>query len=293
MTVRALETAARPAALPLARAAGAASLVLLLAVIYFRTVHALWSVWMTNDNYSHGPLVPLVSLVLAWRRRDRLAAARLVPDARGTLLVALACALQVAGMRADVLALQGYSLVLVLLGLVLTFLGTAGLRVLAFPIGYLVFMLTFPPIIVNRLGFALKEVAVGLSTRAAEALGVTLQRDGMSLFVASGELRVEHPCSGLRSLIALLGIGTLMAAHLEAGTVRRVVLVLLAIPVAIAVNTLRMTLLIVVAHYAGVGRATGRLHDVSGLLLYALALAIMFGLFTALSRRRAGARAHA
>lgn len=282
MTVRALRAAAAPAGVNAARAAGAALLLALLAAIYFRTAIALWHVWTTNDNYSHGPLVPLVSLVLVWMRRHRIAAAPGAGDGRGLLLVGLACALQLAGIRADVLMLQGDSFVLMLFGLALTFLGAARSRVLAFPIGYLVFMLTFPPLLVNQIGFGLKDLAVGIATRAAETLGVELQRSGMSLFVASGELRVEHPCSGLRSLIALLGLGALLAAQVRGEWWRRGALFLAAVPVAIAVNAMRITLFILVAHYAGVAHVTRALHDVSGVLLYAVALLAMFAVRAAI-----------
>ncbi len=253
--------------------AGAALAAGLLGVVYARTAAELWSTWTTNDNYSHGPLVPLVSLALAWRQRRRLAALPRAGDPRGLLLVAAACALEVIGVRADVFALQGWSLPAMLLGLALAFLGPAWTRVLAFPIGYLAFMLTFPPALMNQLGYALKEVTVRLSTHAAEALGVTLQRSGMTIWLASGRLEIENPCSGLRSLLAMLATGALVAYLMPPGAVRRALLVALAIPMAMAGNWLRITLLLLVGHYVGVRQAVGTFHDVSGYLTYGLALA--------------------
>jgi exosortase len=251
--------------------AAAAAIATLLALIYHRTAHELWTTWSTNDTYSHGPLVPLVSLALIWRDRERVRKAIGRPDARGLWLVALACAMQITGIRADVFALQGWSLIPALFGLSLVFLGAAATARLAFPIAFLAFMLTFPPIVVNQLSFALKEVAVRLSTATAEALGVVLQRNGMTLYVGGGELRMEHPCSGLRSLIALLATGALLAWFLPGGWTRRALLLASAVPIAILSNAIRIAFLIVVAHYDSVERA-GRLHDVSGYAVYALAL---------------------
>jgi len=252
--------------------AAAALLALLLALVYHRTALHLAEVWRTNDSYSHGPLVPLVALALAWRSRARLTAAPHRPDARGLAIVALACAMLVIGMRSDVFTIEGWSMVVMAFGLSLTFLGPARTRVLAFPIAYLGFMLTFPPVLVNQLSFALKEVTVAVSTRIAEALGVLLRRDGMSLFVAGGELRVENPCSGLRSLIALLATGAVFA-YLQPGAAwRRALLLVAAVPVAMVANIVRITLLLLVAHYVGIRQATGRFHDWSGIVLYAVAL---------------------
>ena len=272
-----------------ATAAGALALALLLALIYHRTLGVLWTTWMTNDNYSHGVLVPLVSIALVFHDRAALRAIRRVPDARGLLLVGLGCLLQVAGMRADLFALQGWSLLAVLFGLALTFGGPALTRRLAFPIGYLAFMLTFPPLVVNQISFALKEVAVSLSTGLAEALGVLYQRSGMTLYLAGGELRIEHPCSGLRSLLALIALGTLLAGRLRASPLRRFALFASAIPIAIAVNAVRLTLLIVVAHYFGISAVNGAVHDLSGYALYAVALAALLGVRRLVSPPRAAA----
>jgi len=263
---------------------------LLYGVIYHRTLAGLWTIWTTNDNYSHGPLVPLVSLALVFTRRGRLRALPRRGDARGIALVAAACVLQVLGVRADVLTLQGWSLVLMLLGLALALLGGPLTRALAFPIAYLAFMLTFPPLLMNQLSFALKEVAVRGAAHVAEALGVTLQRSGMTLWLAGGPLQIENPCSGLRSLLAMLATGVLFARALPSGWWRRILLVLLAIPMAIAGNALRIALLLLMAHYVGIRQALGAFHDVSGYLTYALSLAGLLVAWALLRPRRASER---
>ncbi|MBI5709091.1 MAG: exosortase/archaeosortase family protein [Candidatus Eisenbacteria bacterium] len=280
-----MEPGARPAGL-----AQAAIVLVLLAAVYHRTAAELWRTWTTNDNYSHGPLIPVVALALVWSRRARLAAAPPGRDARGLLLVALACVLQIAGVRGDVFALQGWSLVVMLCGLSLALLGSPVTRLLAFPILYLAFMLTFPPFVMNQLSYALKEVTVRLSTRAAELLGVAIQRSGMTLYLARGVLEIENPCSGLRSLLAMLAAGTLFAYLQPGGWVRRGTLVLLAVPIAMAANALRITLLILVAHYASVKRAVGTFHDVTGYLTFALALAALLAARAALRPRGAAPR---
>jgi exosortase len=266
--------------------AGVALAALLLGLIYHRTAAGLWAIWTTNDNYSHGPLVPLVSLALLASRRERLRALPRMGEWRGLALVVLACALQVLGVRADVFTLQGWSFVVMLFGLALALLGGPLTRVLAFPIGYLVFMLTFPPFVMNRLSFALKEVAVQVAARASEALGVTLQRSGMTLWLTGGALEIENPCSGLRSLLAMLATGVLFASLLPAGWLRRVLLVLLAVPMAMAGNALRITLLVLMAHYVGIKQALGTFHDVSGYLTYGLSLAGMLAAWSLLRPRR-------
>ena len=264
--------AARPRALPWTALAAAAALAIALAMVYHRTAATLWHTWQSNDNYSHGPLVPLVSAAFAWRARARLAAARVAPDARGLGLVALACGFQVAGVRSDVFALECYSMLAMIFGLALTFLGAPKTRVLAFPLGYLAFMMVFPPFVVVNLSYVLKEFTVGVATRVAEACGVILQRSGMTLYLQSGEVRVENPCSGLRSLVALLATGAVFADLQPGGWGRRAILFLAAVPLAMIGNAARITLVLLVGHYVGVRQATGAFHDRSGYVVYALAL---------------------
>lgn len=263
---------------------------LLFVAVHHRTFAELWRVWQTNDNYSHGPLVPLASLALIWMRRDRLRAIPIAPNAWGIAVVALGCALQILGLRADVFALQGWSIVVLVFGFSLTFLGTGLTRAMLFPLAFLSFMLTFPPEFVNRLSFALKEITVRLSTVLAESLGVTLQRSGMSLFLSTGELRMENPCSGLRSLMSLIATGALFAFVQPGRGWRSAVMFLAAIPIAVIGNAVRTTLLIVVAHYVGVEAAGGLVHDVSGYLVYAVALAGLLGLRSILTPRTRAAR---
>jgi exosortase len=270
---------------PLGSAVTAIAAALLAGSIYFRVAPVLWTVWITNDNYSHGPLVPFIALALAWLRRHELAASAKRPDARGLALVALACLMMMLGMRSDIFALQAYSILPMLLGLVLTFWGAEVARLLAFPILYLAFMLTFPPLLMNTLSYALKEITLRLSTGTAEALGVTLQRSGMTLYLEGGELRMENPCSGLRSLLALLATGAVFA-YLQPGAWWRCVLVLLAaVPIAMLGNAVRITLLILVGHYGSIEQAGGAFHDWSGYLIYIVALAGLMAVRAALMPR--------
>lgn len=264
----------------------AAVLVVLAVFVHHRTFAGLWTTWSTNDNYSHGPLVPLTAGVLVFMRWGKLQALPITSEPLGLVLIALACAMQVVGVRADLFALQGWSLLPLLFGASLAFLGRARTHMLAFPIAYLAFMLTFPPVLMNQLSYGLKEIAMAGATQGAEWLGVTLHRSGMSLFLVSGELRVENPCSGLRSLLALLATATMFAYFQPGGMARRATMMLGAIPIAILGNAARLLLLIVAAHYRSVEWATGAFHDVTGYVMYAVALVALLMLRSLLRPRR-------
>jgi exosortase len=272
--------------------AQAAVLAVLLGVAYARVAAALWNTWSTNDNYSHGPLIPLTSLALVWLRWPQLRRLEVKPQTHGLWVLGAGCLMLVLGLRMDVFALQCWSILVVLTGLVLTFFGVSIMRMLAFPIGYLVFMLTFPPVVMNTLSFALKSFATTGAVWAAKLAGVALRRDGMQIYFHTGELRVENPCSGLRSLIALIATGTLFAYFQRGGAWRRALVLIAAAPIAIVGNMARLFLLFVASDRMSVDWATGRFHDVTGYVMYAVALGLLLALRGALTPRepRAGAR---
>jgi exosortase len=250
----------------------------LLALAYARTFAVLARTWAHNPNYSHGFLIPPVSLFLAWRMRSDLARTPVRPSWRGLALVLPGAALHLAGIRGDVTMFQAYSFILMIAGLVWCWFGGRMLRRLAFPIAFLVFMAPTFPIVVNQLGFRLKTLAAFGSVELAQAMGVAVTRRGMDLALPTGRMTIEGACSGLNSLIALLALGSLFAWSGTGPGWRRVLLFMLSVPVAVAANIVRITSLCVVAAMTTTERATGLFHDIGGFVLFSVALLCMAAL---------------
>jgi len=255
---------------------GALLVLALVAVAYAPTFHTLARTWTHNDNYSHGLIIPPITLFLLWMRRDALRSAPREPSALGLPLVALGLLIHVAGIRGDLTMVQGHSFVLVALGLILHFFGRRVTRLALFPVAYLVFMSPFPPVFADELSFRLKLWVISGSLRAVSAMGIPVVREGMTLHLPVGAVSIEDPCSGLRSLIALLALATLIAAFSRAGAIRRSVLVLTAIPVAMVANFIRITLIVLASNYLGLAIGTGVVHDISGYVLFAVGIAGLF-----------------
>jgi exosortase len=193
----------------------------------------------------------------------------------GLPLVALGLAVHVLGIRGDVTMLQGYGFLAILAGLVLHLAGWAWLRALAFPLAFLVFMLPWPPFLMNQISFELKSLASHTSGIVLDGLGIPVVRQGAILYLTTGPLAVENPCSGLRSLLALLALGTLMARMGTVPVWKRVALFAAAWPVALAANVARIVGLGLVATFVSLEVAVGTAHDVSGYLLFVVALGLL------------------
>ncbi|MBM3285752.1 MAG: exosortase/archaeosortase family protein [Candidatus Eisenbacteria bacterium] len=242
---------------------------------YQSTMVDLWNLWMRNPNYSHGFLIPPVAAWLVWRQRSWLTAEKSRAGWRGIALLLPAAVLQIVGLRGDVVALQGLSLVLALAGAALQIHGVSSFRRLLFPLAFLLFMLPLMPWFVHGLSYQLKVVAARGAVAIAKLMGVIVHRDGVNLLFPGGTLEVENACSGLRSLVALLALGALFAYLAHRGVVRRVVLFALALPIAVAANVVRIAALCVYAGIAGPQEAAGAFHTAGGYALFLIAFAML------------------
>jgi len=243
----------------------------MVAVVYGQTLVTLWRTWGSNPNYSHGYLIPPVALFLLWRARTRFLDARGSGSPAGLVLVVVALLGHIVSIRAGVFMTQGYSLVLLLFGIALFFYGGRATRAVWFPLAYLVFMLPMPPYLMNVIAFRLKVLAARWGSGIAVRLGIPLARSGMTIHIPAGSLRIADPCSGLRSLIALVALGALFAYLTEGKSWKRIVLFASAVPLAVLANVIRISVLCVVANVWGIEAALGFFHDFSGLLLFMIA----------------------
>jgi len=253
------------------RLALAAALVgVLLLALSYPTLRWLVNEWLTNDYYSHGWLVLPVSAFLAWRQWPRgerkPANLGLIPLAGGLIgyLVALLN-------KAHFLA--ALALIVLLGGLLWFFLGTQALRRLAFPLGFLVFMVPLP--FVERASLPLQLLTGSCSTAVARVAGVDATVRGAQVTLPSVELVVGAQCSGLRSIVALFTLVAIFVYVLNGPTWGRLLLVLSAIPVAILGNIVRVASLLWVADTFGAGAGMTYYHDYSGIVFFLFAFALL------------------
>jgi len=245
-----------------------------------RTDLGLYDRIMEGESYyTHAPLVPLVSLIMAIllirhtripvRRRPVLGGAVLA----GSLLFHLVSSL------ARVNFASGFSLIGVVAGLVLMLWGTTALRRLWFPIAFLFFMVPLPQVSIYQLNFRLKMLAADLGVSAANLMGVVAEQNSNTVLLMGGKtLTIANVCGGLRTLISLIAFGALYAYVCKLRGAWRLGLFAMSVPVAVAANAIRIVTLILVADVWNTEVATGFFHDFSGLMVYGLAFGMMFGL---------------
>ncbi len=264
----------------------------LLALAFTPAGLALARAWASLDYQSHGFLIPVLAGWLAYAEQAAHPRLPRVPDRRGAgalmasfLVYALASVVQV-------VALQGLALVGALAAAVWWLRGLAWLRVLAFPLGYLLFMVPLPPSVVSPVIVRLLAFVSSVSVALLDTFGITVAREGNTLILPSGEaMFVAEACSGLTSLVTILPIAVLVAHLRPMPTRRKLLLVALAVPAAMGANLLRVLATVAGSQRWGAETMTSDpLHTLAGLLVYVVACLLLVAAAGALStsRRAAG-----
>jgi exosortase len=213
----------------------------LLAVVYAPTLAWMAGRWRTDPFYSHGPLVPVVTAALLWSRRRRL---RLDPALRPLGIAALAAAavLHLLGVRLLFEFLSSLSLIAALGAVAILAGGRPLLAACAFPLGYLLFAVPLPMILLQQISLPLQLFSSAGARAALAGLGCAVQRQGVLLVFPKFTLAVADACSGLRSLLTVLAVASLAAHLARAPLGRKALLVALSSVAALLVNVLRITL---------------------------------------------------
>jgi len=234
--------------------------------------------WYGDGNYSHCFLVPLLAGFFLFERRKELARTPVAPWTPGLAVVALALAQLLLGSLAGELFTERSSLVVLLAGLVLYLFGRGVFRGALLPLGYLVLMVPLPYIVYDLAAFPLRLFVSRVSVGFLQLFGILVQRDGNVIVFPTIVLEVADACSGLRSLMSLLALGIAYAFFLPISPLKRVLLILCALPVAIFANAARVIMTGFLAQYWGAQAAQGFFHEFAGLLVFALALALLLGI---------------
>ncbi|HUW10407.1 MAG TPA: exosortase/archaeosortase family protein, partial [Anaerolineae bacterium] len=176
-------------------ALAAALVVVLLLALSFPTLRWLVNEWLTNDYYSHGWLVLPVSAYLAWRQWPK---GDTTPANLGLIPLGLGLVAYLVALLSKAYFVAALALIVLLVGLVWLFLGTRALRRLAFPLGFLIFMVPLP--FVERASLPLQLLTGVCSTAVARVVGMDASVKGAQVTLPNVDLVVGAQCSGLRSI---------------------------------------------------------------------------------------------
>ncbi|HEV2115253.1 MAG TPA: exosortase/archaeosortase family protein [Terriglobales bacterium] len=216
---------------------------LLLALFWVRLASMI-RLWVEDGTYSLFALVPFVSLAIAYSKLKRTGAPARRACRTGLFLVACATA---ATALLDVGHIGFASLTPLLIaatvcGVVLGLYGPAMLRLLAFPLTFLLLLIPIPPLLLASIDFPLQEMCAKVTVFAVNVAGFHVQRSGTMILlgVPSLVVNVAPACDGVRSSLAMLFIAILYVYLLSGGWRKKALLLVAAVPLAYLGNFIRL-----------------------------------------------------
>jgi exosortase len=243
-------------------------------VLYRDVIVQLVQTW-GGEDFSHGYLIVPIALYFVWDRRAQLSAAVPAPSSLGLAVVIASVGLLVLSVLGAAVFLARLSMLGVLAGLVLYLYGWRHLKLLAFPIAFLVLMIPIPLILFNKIAFPLQLVASRFGEVALTAVGIPVLREGNVITLSNTTLEVAEACSGIRSLVSLLTLALVLGYVSDRRPWIRGALAVAAIPVAIVANGVRVAAAGIAAYRIGPEAAQGTLHTFSGWLVFVVATLLL------------------
>lgn len=247
-------------------------------LMYVPTYLALANTVWASEEQGHGPIILAISAWLAWRRREKFVelpdnAASAIP---GSLLVGFGVLLYVFGRTQQLDSFEVLSQIFVTAGVVHLIKGGAGLRVMAFPILFTLFMVPLPSMMVQVVTTPLKAAVSYVAEAIMYAIGYPIARSGVILSVGPYQLLVADACAGLNSMFTLEALGLLyMNLMGYTSPLRNILLAAVLIPVSFCANVVRVIILILITYHFGDEAGQGFVHGFAGMVLFIVALLLM------------------
>ena len=249
-----------------------------LIVAYAGPLQTLAHRWANEADYSHGFLVPLFSAYLLWQRRGMAVDRSEGGWWLGACLIVLGATMRLAALYFSYPLAEPVSLILCLAGIPILLGGWAWLKWAWPAILFLGFMVPLPGFIAGQVSGPLQRIATDCSTWVLQTIGVPATAQGNVIWLTNGKIGVVEACSGLRMLVAF-GAITFAAACLVQGAVwERIVILISAVPIAIAANVIRIAGTGLAHETLGAEVADFIFHDLAGWLMMPLAVLLLAGM---------------
>jgi exosortase A len=255
-----------------------------LLVLYLSVIKGLVYDWINMPDFSHGFLIPIVSIYFVYERRKTLSVLSPSSNWAGLGLIIFGILLLLLGNLATEYFTMRFSLLVVLGGILLFLLGREFFKNLLFPLIFLIFMIPIPSILMDRITFPMQLFASKVAARTLFLIIIPVLREGNVILLANTSLEVAEACSGIRSLISLLALSVVFAYFSQKTTWKKILLVLSTFPIAIVANAARVSGTGVLAHHYGDKVAQGFFHGFSGWILFVVAFVCLFVVGSLLSR---------
>jgi exosortase D (VPLPA-CTERM-specific) len=257
---------------------------MLMTVAFWEGINELIARWGKQEEYSHGYMLPFLTLYFIWQKKNSIIQAEFIPSWWGLALILVALIIFVIGEISALFILTQYALILVLLGLALAIMGWPACKPVLIPIFLLVFAIPLPYFLEASLSANLQLLSSKLGVYFIRWCQIPVYLEGNVIDLGDFKLQVVEACSGLRYLFPLLSLGFICAYLFDASFWKRLIIVLSTIPITILMNSFRIGMIGVLVDNWGIEMAEGFLHDFEGWIVFMACFGVLFIEMAVLSR---------
>lgn len=241
--------------------------------------------WQSDEYSAHGVFIPFLSGLLLWWKREEIARVTRKPSAWGFAPFVLGLAMQSLAWYTRINLFATLSVIPVLIGVTLLLGGTRILRILLFPILFLTFSAPMPRWMVQPLSLPVQTLSVDAASSTVRWLGVPMLKEGFNVRLPNTTVEVAEECSGFKKTLSLMVFACFYVSLFAIPFWRQAVLVLLALPIALCANILRVSALIFCGYKWG-DAGVHTFHDPSEAIALVLCALMLWGAGKALGCKK-------
>lgn len=252
-----------------------------LLVLFIPTFYDLLRGSWSTEEQAHGPIILILSLWLIYRQwPEMMAKSEGRPMANvGWLILLFGLLLYVVGRSQQITAFEISSFICVLASIFLLKRGGRALRIMWFPIFFMLFMIPLPGTVVTMLTMPMKMAVSAVTEHVLFWFGYPIARNGVILQIGQYQLLVADACAGLQTLLTLESLGLFyLNVVRHTSSFRNIALALLIVPISFFANVIRVITLTLVTYYMGDAAGQGFLHGFAGMVLFITALSLILAI---------------
>jgi exosortase len=252
------------------------TLVLSFILVYFPVWKGLILTWYSSDDYSHGFFIIPVVIYSLWQKREDLVRLPVHSSSFGLVLLVISLILYILATYAEIKTGATLAMIVSIVGVVLFLYGFALFREILFILLFLLFMIPVPAQIYSAMTTPLQLFVSQVSVWFVMLFGLPVFREGNVIHLPEHTLEMVQACSGLRSLMSLLTLSAIISYFTLRSSWLRLFLLFSAVPAAIIVNIIRVSIMILAFYCFDLDLTQGTVHTIFGTIVFTLAIALVF-----------------
>ena len=250
-----------------------AALVILLMITFQEALNEQLTRVLSEERYSHAPLVFCMALYLIWIKRFEIKNHNQGAWI-GVIIAVVAGIALIIGELSAIWTIVQYGILIMCFGLAWTMIGKQ-IRKILIPFMHLFLVIPLPYMLDVMLSGKMQLVSSNLGVAFTRLLGLSVFQEGNVIDLGIYKLQVVEACSGLNYMYPLMTIGLMMGYMYKAPFYARASIFLSSVPISIVMNSMRIAMVAILVNHFGIKAAEGFMHYFEGWVIFLICIVLL------------------